>query len=204
MCWLLRQSFYTCTISWIIICLVSILISYKSNGWLEDTYSIIPLSHSIPNKHCLLVPTNSSTLSQQTFLRKKIFTYVHSVRHHIQHEDLLGLTPYHLGINICLIVFKDKQKNFKTLYNPKIVGVSMYDYVDIIEKDILCPSKKSRRKKRYKELIIDYEDITDMYLKNGKGKLPIVLLREKFYGSDAIIIQNLLDTLQGKNLCNYT
>lgn len=165
--------------------------------------NMVPLASHVLEEKCYVVDTNSNSIQDHLYLNRTIYNYVRSVRYHVTNQEVYGLTPYHVGVPLCFIVFQDRHGKMSTLYNPAVVGTSPDDTVRIKETDILCPDQEPEIVKRYKQITLIYDDISDDYL-SGRDKTakPKMRMRENFMGGDAYLIQHLVDTLERRNTCN--
>lgn len=194
-----RSSFY-CRCIWFSVLCFSLLV-YTSYRTPSQTYAALA-PHIIDNR-CYTVNSESEELHTQRYFNHSIYYYVRSTRYHLHTQQLIGLTTYHVGVPLCILVFRTHNDQLRTLYNPVLVGNSERDRVRIKETDVVCPDATPVVVERYKQVSVEYDDISDDYL-SGRSvrKRPTVQMREVFRGGDAIILQHLIDTLNGYNVCN--
>lgn len=182
----------------------------------------VPLIYEIANVPCYKLPRfdNVRAIGEQTtkdwsFGGRRVSDYVRSMRAHVDTHQLVGLTAYHVGVPLCVLVLRDSGRRvIHTLYNPFVSsalqtchltnssngagsgseqGAIGEDDESIIveEADIACPSSKTSHRKRNTNVCIHYIDHA------GASK------QLHFNSTEALVVQNLLDTMLGYSHCNY-
>lgn len=169
----------------------------------ERQKNLVPLAHHISTEKCFSISSSDPGLSKHMYLNRTIYNYVMSARYHIDNINVLGTTAYHVGVPLCFVIFRDRNGRKHTLYNPEIVGTSPDKFSHIKESDILCPEEEPYIAKRYNQITIVYDDISDDYLSGRSlSNAPNFKMRENMTGGNAYLLQHLIDTLEGRNVCN--
>jgi peptide deformylase len=142
--------------------------AYKQINLDPNRPVLIPLVKHIMNVKCSPVNTTID-FGNQVYANKSVNNYIDSVRYHIQKENITGLTTYHVGLPICVVILIDHLERERIYFNPSITNYSFKLFDSSHENDIICEEKVSSKKKRYFRIDVEYSEVDQNYFR-GIGK----------------------------------
>ena len=170
--------------------------------------TLVPLVAHVSYTPCF--PVYSAQMHTQRYFGRPIIDYVRSARYHLRAKRLPGITLYHVGVPLCVIVCADHRRGvLHTLYNPRIVASIVVSgerpaTVRIAESDVLCRDAPPHVAVRRTSVAIEYDHVEDAALLANDGTAPAAaaaMKRATLDGDDALTVQHLMDTLRGENMC---
>lgn len=161
---------------------------------------IVPLVYNIQNTVCRPI-VDFHNLHEHVYFGRRLPVYIDSLEQHIRNHAMVGLTAYHVGLPLCLMVIASSdgqtlsRQNYTIIANPTIVAWSESHPVDLLETDISCSHTPASTVTRYRSVQVQYTPV-----RPDRG--PSREITQTFEGSVAFIVQHLQDTLIGRNMCN--
>ena len=139
--------------------------------------------------------------------RLDVTHYIASTRYHLLEKRMIGLTPYHVGAPLCAVVLaKRSGSGIRTLYNPFIVESSART-VRQVETDLVCETSR-RVSTRHINITVSYDKYEDRELRLGseiergaQTRQHRGRYRESFTGAESLVLQYLVDLLEGRSVC---
>ncbi len=146
------------------------------------------LVRRLPMDNCF--PISKEGWHNGTTLDYKITDITDTLQRYMRAREYDGLSASHLGVPSCIMMIQPYDGAPLTMINTRIVGESQKRTLTK-ETSSLCPDNQQIYQKRHELIVVRYRRVQDYEE-----------LEREFSGSQAYIIQQLLDAQSGVNVCN--
>ena len=148
----------------------------------------LTLVRRLPMNNCF--PVSEEGWRNGTTLDYKITDITDALQRYMLTQKHDGLSASHLGVPSCVIMIHPYDGIPLTMINTRIVGESK-TLTTTKETSSLCPDNKHTYPERHEIIVVRYRRVQDYEE-----------LEREFSGSQAYIIQQLLDAQSGVNVCD--